>query len=99
MRKTWHFEVKGHSIKVVNSWLHGVKLYVDGDFRDHDRSFFAFGGEVMLSANLGEDGVLEIEPRAFFTVEIDVYLSKDSQRQPVFSSTKRLSLSQQRDIR
>ncbi|KKO44116.1 hypothetical protein WG68_17530 [Arsukibacterium ikkense] len=54
MRKTWNFEVKGHSIKVVNSWLHGIKLYVDGDFRDHDRSLFAFGGEVLLSANLGE---------------------------------------------
>lgn len=99
MRKTWNFEVKGHSIKVVNSWLHGVKLYVDGDFKDHDRSFFAFGGEVMLSANLGEAGILEIEPRAFVTVEIDAYLASDGKRQLVFSSTKRLSLSQQREIR
>jgi hypothetical protein len=99
MRKTWNFEVKRHSIKVVNSWLHGMKLYVDGDFRDRDRSFFVFGGEVMLSANLSEVGVIEIEPRSFVTVEIDVYLSKDGKRQLVFSSTKRLSLSQQRDIR
>ena len=99
MRETWSFEVKGHSIKVVNSWLHGMKLYVDGDFKDHDRSFFAFGGEVLLSTNLGDLGILEIEPRAFFTVEIDVYLASYGKRQPVFSSTKRLSLSQQRDIR
>jgi hypothetical protein len=99
MRKTWSFEVKGHSIKVVNSWLHGAKLYVDGDFKDHDRSFFAFGGRVLLSTNLGELGILEIEPRAFVTVEIDVYLASDGKRQLVFSSTKRLPLSQQRDIR
>lgn len=99
MRKTWNFEVKDHAIKVVNSWLHGMKLYVDGDLRDHDRSFFAFGGEVMLSANLGEVGVLEIQPRAFVTVEIDAHLASEGKRQPVFSSTKRLSLSQQRDTR
>ena len=54
---------------------------------------------MMLSTNLGEVGILEIEPRAFVTVEIDVYLASDGKRQPVFSSTKRLSLSQQRDIR
>jgi len=99
MRETWSFEVKGHSIKVVNSWLHGMKLYVDGDFKDHDRSFFAFGGKVLLSTNLGELGILEIEPGAFVTVEIDVYLARDGKRQLVFSSTKRLPLSQQRDIR
>lgn len=99
MRKTWNFEVKGHSITVVNSWLHGMKLYVDGDFKDHDRSFFTFGGKVLLSTNLGELGVLEIEPRAFLTVEIDVYLASSGKRQPVFSSRKRLSLSQQRDVR
>lgn len=99
MRKTWNFEVKGHVIKVVNSWLHGMKLYVDGDLRDHDRSFFASGTEVMLSARLAELGVLEIEPRSLVTVEIEVYLAKDGQRQLVFSSTKRLSLSQQREAR
>ncbi|GGW64024.1 hypothetical protein [Alishewanella tabrizica] len=99
MRKTWNFEVKGHSIKVVNTWFHGAKLYVDGEFRDHDDSYFAFGGEVMLSANLGDLGVIEIEPRAFFTVEIDVFLTKEGNRQPVFSSRNRLSLSQQRESR
>ncbi len=99
MRKKWNFEVKGHSVKVVNSWLHGMKLYVDGDFKDHDRSFFAFGGEVLLSTNLGEAGILEIEPKAFVTVEIDVYLASDGKRQQVFSSTKRLSLSEQRNAK
>ena len=99
MRKKWNFEVKGHSVKVVNSWFYGMKLYVDGDFKDHDRSFFAFGGEVLLSTNLGEAGILEIEPKAFVTVEIDVYLASDGKRQQVFSSTKRLSLSEQRNAK
>lgn len=99
MRKTWNFEVKGHSVKVTNSWLHGMKLYVDGDFKDHDGSFFASGGEVMLSANLGEAGILEIEPKAFASVEIDAYLASDGKRQAVFSSTKRLSLSEQRSAK
>lgn len=99
MRKTWNFKVKGHLIKVVNSWLHGMKLYIDGDCRDHDRSFFAYGNQVMLSAKLGDEGILEIEPRAFITVEIDVFLTQEHERKAVFSSSNRLSLSQQRESR
>lgn len=98
MRKTWSFKVKGHAVKVVNSWFRGIKLYIDGDFKDHDGSFFAFGREVMLSAGLGDEGVLEIEPTAYVSVEIDVYLCKDNERTLVFSSTRRLPLSQQREM-
>ncbi|MDP5460487.1 hypothetical protein [Alishewanella sp. SMS8] len=99
MRKTWSFKVKGHSIKVVNTWFHGMKLYIDGDLRDHDSSFLAFGNEVLMFANLGEEGIIEIIPRAFLTVEVDAFLSKDDESVPVFSSTNRLSLSQQRESR
>lgn len=97
MRKTWQFDVQGRSVKVTNSWLHGMKLYIDGDFRDEDRSFLAFGNEVRLSARMGDTGIVEIEPRAFFAVEIDVYFSADKERTCVFSSTKRPSLTQQRE--
>lgn len=98
MRKTWSFKVKGHAVKIVNTWFHGMKLYIDGDLRDHDRSFLAFGKEVLMSANLGDEGVLEVKPRAFFTVEVDVFLSNGNENLAVFSSTNRLSLSQQRKI-
>ncbi|GGD49070.1 hypothetical protein GCM10011357_01330 [Lacimicrobium alkaliphilum] len=43
MRKTWSFKVEGHSIKIVNSWFHGMKLHIDGDLRDYDRSLLACG--------------------------------------------------------
>lgn len=43
MRKSWNFEIKGHDIRITNSWLHGMKLYVDGDFKDEHQGLFAFG--------------------------------------------------------
>jgi|TARA_R110000868_G_scaffold214691_5_gene464809 hypothetical protein len=96
MRKEFEFNVKDHKIKVTNSWLHGAKLYVDGDFRDFDKSLSANGKVALLSANLGDFGILEIFPVAFFTVEIDGYLVFDHTKQHIFSSHKRLSLTEQR---
>jgi len=95
MRKEFKFNVKDHQIKVTNSWFHGAKIYVDGDFRDFDKSLSAYGKVALLSANLGELGILEIFPVAFFTVEIDAYLVFDNTQQFVFSSHKRLSLTEQ----
>jgi hypothetical protein len=99
MRKAFKFNVKGHKINITNSWFHGAKLYVDGDFRDFDKSLFANGKVALLSANLGEFGILEIFSVAFFTVEIDAYLVFDHTKQHVFSSHKRLSLTEQRTTR
>jgi len=96
MRKEFEFNVKGHKVKITNSWLHGAKLYVDGELRDFDKSFTANGKVALLSANLGEFGILEIYPSAFFTVEMDAYLIKNNSKQYVFSSHKRLSLAEQR---
>lgn len=97
MRKEFTFSVKDHTIRVVNSWRQGLKLYVDGDFRDQDTGFIATGKTAMLSANLGELGILEIFPLSgFFSVEIDAYLILDGAKQKVFSSHKRLSLKEQR---
>lgn len=96
MRKEFKFSVKNHKIKVTNSWFHGAKLYVDGDFRDFDKSLFANGKVSLLSANLGELGIIEIFPTAFLTVEMDAYLVNDNTKQYVFSSHKRLSLTEQR---
>jgi hypothetical protein len=97
MSKVFQFKVKNHTIKIVNSWLRGAKLYVDGDFRDHDSTFLAIGKKSLLSASLGESGVLEIIPMsALFSVEMDAYLISDNSTQHVYSSHKRLSLTEQR---
>ncbi|AZQ84812.1 hypothetical protein EKO29_12905 [Colwellia sp. Arc7-635] len=75
MRKEFQFKVKGHTIKIVNSWTRGVKLYVDGDFRDQDSSFLANGKTAQVSAKLGESGILEINPLStLLSVEMDAYL-------------------------
>jgi hypothetical protein len=96
MRKEFEFNVKEHKIKVTNSWLHGAKLYVDGDFRDFDKSLSANGKVALLSANLGDFGILEIFPVAFFAVEINAYLVFGNRKQHIFSSHRRLSLTEQR---
>ncbi len=96
MRKEFRFIVKAHTIRVVNTWTRGIKLYVDGDFRDQDTSFFVNGKAVLLSAKLGEYGILEIYLSAFTSVEIDAYLVLNNSKQYVFSSHKHLSLTEQR---
>jgi hypothetical protein len=97
MRKEWEFKAKGHSVKVINGWFFGLKLYVDDECRDTDNSLTANGKIVLLSANLGESGILEITPKSgVFSIEMDAYLLKDEDKQHVYSSHKRLSLSEQR---
>lgn len=96
MRKEFKFSVKSHQVKITNSWLHGAKLYIDGDLRDFDRSLTANGKTALLSAKLGEFGILEIFPSSLFTVEMDAFLTKDSEKLHVYSSHKRISLNEQR---
>ena len=97
MRKEFQFKVKGHDINVVNSWIREIKLYVDGDFSDQSRSFFANGKIALLSASIGDIGILEIYPvSTLISVEIDAYLIINNAKQYVYSSHKRLSLAEQR---
>ena len=96
MRKEFEFNVKGHKVKITNSWFHGAKLYVDGDFRDFDKSLTANGKVALLSANLDDFGILEVFPSTSFTVEMDAYLILNNSKQHVFSSHERLSLIEQR---
>ena len=97
MRKEFQFNVKNHSIKIVNTWTRGAKLYVDGDFRDQDSSFIANCKVALLSASLGDHGILEVYPKsALISVEMDVFLNLNNSKQHVFSSHKRLSLTEQR---
>jgi hypothetical protein len=97
MSKVFQFKVKNHTVKIVNSWFRGVKLYVDGEFRDQDSSFLASGKKALLSTNLGDAGILEIYPlSALISVEMDAYLTLNNFTQHVYSSHKRLSLTEQR---
>lgn len=75
MRKEFEFTVKGHKIKIVNSWFGDAKLYVDGDFRDQNSTFIANGKTALLSAKLADLGILEIFPiSALISVEMDAFL-------------------------
>ena len=97
MRKEFNFKVKGHDIRVTNAWFRGAKLYVDGDLRDFDKSLIATGKSALMSADLGDEGVLEIFPLSgMFSVELDAYLVKHEARQQVYSSHERLSLTEKR---
>ena len=93
MRKEFEFTVKDHKVKIVNSWFRGAKLYIDGECCDQDSTFLASGKNALLSANLGEFGILEIFPMsALISVEMDAFLVKGSEKQHVYSSHKRLNL-------
>jgi|AntRauMFilla1563_2_1112583.scaffolds.fasta_scaffold15982_2 hypothetical protein len=97
MRKEFLFNVDKHRILVVNTWIRGMKLYVDGDLRDHDSSFLPSGKAAMLSASLGDTGILEINPRSsLMSVELDAYLICENVKDHIFSSRQRLSLKQRR---
>ncbi|MDO6428569.1 hypothetical protein Q4489_16270 [Thalassotalea sp. 1_MG-2023] len=97
MRKVFEFNVKGHNIKVINHWFGGLKLYVDGNIKDTDRSLFAFGKTPLLTTNLDAHGTLEILPISkMLSVEIDAVLNNNKSLQHVYSSHRRLSLQQQR---
>ncbi len=97
MRKEFEFTVKNHKVKIVNSWSRGAKLYIDGECRDQDSTFLASGKSALLSANLGEFGILEIFPMsALISVEMDAFLINGNDKQHVYSSHKRLNLTEQR---
>lgn len=97
MRKKFEFTVKNHKVKIINSWIGGAKLYIDGERRDHDFTFLSSGKNALLSANLGDYGVLEVFPKsALISVEMDAFLVNQNVKQPVYSSHKRLNLKEQR---
>ncbi|MEE2000976.1 hypothetical protein QWY20_05880 [Alkalimonas sp. MEB108] len=97
MRKVFEFTLAPHQVKITNSWLHGAKLYVDGELRDFDKTFLATSHHTLLSANLGELGVLEIKPVSkLLSVEMDAYLVNEASSHLVYSSYQRVSFSGRR---
>jgi|GEM_PF-503005 len=97
MRKSFEFTLKSNKIKIINYWFGGIKLYINGDLRDFDKTLFAISNKTLLSANLDGIGTLEIKPLSgLMSVEIDAYLVKGADIQHVYSSHKRLTLKQKR---
>ena len=106
MKKEWIFIVDNQEIKVVNTWLFGIKLYVNGELRDKDFSLFTWGNTAILSANIAGEHVVEVCPRPdLIALEIDAYIipnvnsSISASSRHVFSSYRRLSLRQQRFVK
>ncbi|XQF91422.1 hypothetical protein ACOBV8_21080 (plasmid) [Pseudoalteromonas espejiana] len=73
MRKKFEFTVKNHKVKIINSWIGGAKLYIDGERRDHDFYFLSSGKNALLSANLGDYGVLSISKICSYFSEMDAF--------------------------
>lgn len=64
MHKEWKIQRSGSTIRIVNSWLGGCKLYVDGDLKDHDKSMVTTSKYPLLSGSFvnsnGEREVVEV---------------------------------------
>ena len=63
MSKEFQFKVNEHQIKILCGFLL-IKLYIDGECRDTDNALSSNGKTAILSANLGELGILEIIPKS-----------------------------------
>ncbi|MFQ6371802.1 hypothetical protein [Shewanella sp. YIC-542] len=98
MYKVFEFTLGNHQVKIMNHWRQGAKLYIDGECRDQDSTFYANGKRALLGANLGELGRLEIHPLStFMSVEMDGFLvDGHGKTRQVYSSHKRLSLKEKR---
>lgn len=103
MKKEWIFIVNSQEVTVVNTWLFGIKLYINGELKDKDFSFFTWGNTAILSAQIKDGHVLEICPRPdLLSLEIDAYLvsnadiSQSESTRHVYSSYRSLRLKRQR---
>ena len=97
MLKEFNFKISDTKIRIVNTWFSGAKLYVNGEYRDYNNQLLILSKEVLLSANLGDLGIVEIEGKAgFISMELDAYLYKEQERLHIYSSHERISLKAQR---
>ena len=74
MHKQWKVERSGSTIRLVNSWFDGSKLYIDGDLKDSDQSKLSNAKYPLLSGSfVNPDGlreVIEVYAKfSLFTVE------------------------------
>lgn len=99
-RKEFKFNYKQHEVRVMNDWVRGIKLYVDGDTRDWDKRLYISQGDVMVSAQIDEGEILEIVAGpTIFSIQIDAYVRKvgqDDRGIHIFSSHGRVSFRDKR---
>ena len=74
--KEWVATVKGHSIRVVNTWTGGTSLYIDGECRDRNTGWFALTRKLWLSAPLTQgdpqSGQVQVFVKAIFSVKAQI---------------------------
>ena len=95
-KKEFNFIYKNHEVRVMNDWVRGMKLYVDGDHRDWDKRLYISQGDVMVCTQIEAGKILEIVAGPnFFSVQIDAYIREVGQKGKgihVYSSHGRVSL-------
>ena len=75
-QKEWITKYENHTIKVVNTWFAGAKLYIDGECRDSSYSFFEVNSTApLLSVKLSDSNIIEIYAKAIWTVKIKICLN------------------------
>ncbi|MCP4274247.1 MAG: hypothetical protein GY781_20185 [Gammaproteobacteria bacterium] len=61
MKTQWIQKRAGATIRFVNSWFGGAKLYINGELKDFDKSHWASSKYPLLSGSfLNEDSEIEI---------------------------------------
>ena len=61
MKNQWIIERSGSTIRLVNSWFGGSKLYINGDLKDFEKSMVVSPKRAFLSGSLtNPEGVREV---------------------------------------
>ena len=77
-QKEWRCQYKDHTIRVVNTWFGGAKLYIDGDCKDINKDFLVVSSKApVLSASLPDTGgdkpdIVEVYMVALVTIKAKI---------------------------
>ena len=72
-QKEWIAKHNNHTIRVVNTWFSGAKLYIDGECRDTTSALIATKKDSpLLSAKLNDEEVVEIYLIAMYTTKAKI---------------------------
>ena len=74
--KEWIVQYENHTIRVVNTWFAGAKLYIDGEMRDFCNSLFEVtGSSPVLSAKLSDNHIIEVYIIAIWSTKAKICLN------------------------
>ena len=89
-QKEWLCKYKDHTIRVVNTWFGGAKLYIGGDCKDICKDFFAVSGKApLLSGSLPDTGgdkpdIVEVYMVSFLTTRTKICVNGEQVGGDVF---------------